>query len=148
MTRPKLGVLARRKLSAARAAIEEDMRVVALQPKSKAPDTRFCPKGADSAVQDIGVVREWLPMVEWQGECELGPEDFLKSSEKVGRPDTELKAAIDFLRSALSDGPRRIKDVMREAEKRSHSSRTIRRAAKMIGVIKVGQKWKLANTPL
>lgn len=60
MTRPKLGVLAKRKLSAARAAIEEDMRVVALQPKSKAPDTRYCPKGADSAVQDIGVVREWL----------------------------------------------------------------------------------------
>jgi len=60
MTRPKLGVLAKHKLSAARAAIEEDMRIVALQPKSKAPDTRYCPKGADSAVRDIGVVREWL----------------------------------------------------------------------------------------
>jgi hypothetical protein len=92
--------------------------------------------------------RRIVPMVEWQGECELGPEDFLKSSDKVGRPDTELKAAIDFLQSALCDGPRRIKDVIGDGEKRSYSPRTVRRASKVIGVIKIGQKWKLANTPL
>lgn len=89
--------------------------------------------------------RKQVPMVEWQGECELGPEDFLKSTEKVGRPDTELKAAVDYLQSALSDGPSRIRDVIADGEKRAHSARTVRRAAKSLGVIKVGQKWKLAN---
>lgn len=86
-----------------------------------------------------------IPRVEWQGECELGPEDFLKSSEKVGRPDTEVKSAVEFLETALAKGERRIKDVIAEGEKRSHSARTIRRAAKTLGVLKVGQRWKLAN---
>lgn len=60
MTRPKLNSLAKRKLSVAKAAINEGMRIVALQPRSKAPDTRFCVKGADSAVDDIKLVRRWL----------------------------------------------------------------------------------------
>ena len=89
-----------------------------------------------------------VPVVEWQGECELGPEDFLKSTEKVGRPNAELNAAIDFLQSALSDGERRIKQVISDGEKRSHSARTIRRAAMSIGVVKIGQKWKLAKNIL
>lgn len=86
-----------------------------------------------------------IPKVEWQGECELGPEDFLKSSEKVGRPDTEIKAAIEFLETALAKGERRIAEVIADGEKRSHSARTVRRAAKSLGVIKLGQRWKLAN---
>lgn len=97
--------------------------------------------GGDSA-------RKQVPLVEWQGECELGPEDFLKSTEKAGRPDNELKAAVDYLQSALSGGPRRIKDIIADGEKRAHSPRTVRRAAKSLGVIKFGQKWKLANTIL
>ncbi|MBN9787503.1 DNA primase [Pseudonocardia sp. TMWB2A] len=86
-----------------------------------------------------------IPRVAWQGECELGPEDFLKSSEKVGRPDTEVKAAVEFLETALAKGERRIKDVIADGEKRSHSARTVRRAAKQLGVVKTGQSWKLAN---
>lgn len=97
------------------------------------------------ALVDGGRGKRIIPRVAWQGECELGPEDFLKSSEKVGRPDTEVKAAAEFLETALAKGERRIKDVIADGEKRSHSARTVRRAAKLLGVIKVGQRWKLAN---
>jgi hypothetical protein len=60
MSRPELTALAKRKLAVARSAIKAGMRVVALQPRSKVPDTRFCAKGADSAAADASVVREWL----------------------------------------------------------------------------------------
>jgi hypothetical protein len=59
-----------------------------------------------------------------------------------------LKTAIDFLQSALRDGPQRIKQIIANGEKRAHSARTIRRAAKSLGIIKDGQKWKLANNTL
>src|SRR6185312_3150083 len=60
MSRPELTSLAKRKLAVARSAIKAGMRVVALRPRSKVPDTRFCAKGADSAVADPSAVSEWL----------------------------------------------------------------------------------------
>jgi len=60
MTRRELTAHAKRKLSVARNAIRAGMGVVALQPKSKVPDVRFCAKGADSAVHNTASVRAWL----------------------------------------------------------------------------------------
>ncbi len=60
MSKIKLTPLAKRKLGAAKAALNASMRVLALQPRSKAPDIRFCTNGADSATDDPMVVKEWL----------------------------------------------------------------------------------------
>ena len=43
MSKIKLTPLAKRKLGAAKAALNASMRVLALQPRSKAPDSAFVP---------------------------------------------------------------------------------------------------------
>jgi len=45
MSKIELTPLAKRKFGAAQAALKVSMRVVALQPRSKVPDTRFCTSG-------------------------------------------------------------------------------------------------------
>jgi hypothetical protein len=58
--RDELNPRAKRKLEVARAAISAGMGVVAIEPTSKAPDTRFSPHGSKSATGDVAKVRSWL----------------------------------------------------------------------------------------
>ncbi|MBX3564838.1 MAG: AAA family ATPase [Sphingomonas sp.] len=89
-----------------------------------------------------------VPKLVWRGESDLTAEDLAHKSNKVGRPNDASQEAQEFLRRALRTGERRIKDVVRDAERRSISDRTLRKAARTIGVVKKGQTWKLAETPL
>lgn len=58
--RDRLTPRAKRKLDVARAVIKTGMCVIAIAPKSKAPDTRFSPHGSKSATNDVTEVRSWL----------------------------------------------------------------------------------------
>lgn len=49
-----------RKLRIAKRMMFNDIGVIALKSRSKAPDPRFCPKGSHNATTDLEVVSEWL----------------------------------------------------------------------------------------
>ncbi|MGP1354637.1 MAG: AAA family ATPase [Parasphingopyxis sp.] len=89
-----------------------------------------------------------VPKLKWLGEVDIRPEDLAPRSGEAGRPDDARKAAITFLRQMLANGPRPVKDVLAAGEKRSFSERTLRRAAKDIGVVKEDGCWKIAKTDL
>jgi hypothetical protein len=86
-----------------------------------------------------------VPKVKWRGTCELGPEDFARAAGKPGRPDNLIQGAMDFLERALAGGPRSIKAVLSDGEKRGHTGRTLRRASERLEVVREGQSWKLAK---
>ena len=58
--RERLLARAKSKASAARSAIDAGMGVIAIEPTSKRPDTRFSPHGSKSATKSMGDVRSWL----------------------------------------------------------------------------------------
>lgn len=93
-------------------------------------------------------VKKIVPKVEWMGECDLGPDDFLKSVAKAGRPNTEFQDAKLFLQRCLSNGPVKVKNIRSQGESRSLSYSTLKRARDEMGIEKEGQKWKLAKTSL
>jgi hypothetical protein len=86
-----------------------------------------------------------VPKLVWKGETDLTADDLARQAAKPGRPDTASQDAAAFLRKALAAGPRLIKDVVREAERRSISYRTLRKVRSIVGVVKQGRKWKLAE---
>lgn len=65
-----------------------------------------------------------------------------------GRPDDAMQQAITFLQQTLATGAKPIKQVLSEGERRSHAERTLRRAAKKVGVQKEGKNWKIAKKSL
>lgn len=89
-----------------------------------------------------------VPRLIWKGETELTAEDLARQPGKPGRPDTASSDATAFLRQALASGPRPIRDVVRDADRRSISYRTLRKVRHAIGVVKEGRNWKLAETGL
>ena len=94
-----------------------------------------------------GATDSEVPELIWGGATDLTAEDLARKANKVGRPDEASQEAEIFLKRALAGGvARRIKDIMRDAEKRSISDRTLRKAARKMGIIKKGQTWKLAET--
>lgn len=105
-------------------------------------------RGASLAyeLQDGDFRQGKVPKLKWLGEVDIRPEDLTPKAGEAGRPDDARKSAIDFLRQYLAGGPRPVKDVLAAGEKRSFSERTLRRAAKDIGVFKEGGCWKLPKT--
>lgn len=89
-----------------------------------------------------------VPRLIWKGETDLTAEDLARQPGKLGRPDTASSDATAFLRQALASGPRPIRDVVRDADRRSISYRTLRKVRHAIGVVKEGRNWKLAETGL
>jgi hypothetical protein len=87
-----------------------------------------------------------VPKLVWKGETELTAEDLARQPGRPGRPDTASQDAAAFLRNALASGPRPIKDVVRDAERRAIAYRTLRKVRRDIGVVKDGRSWKLAET--
>lgn len=51
---------AQRMADVARQAIKAGMKVLATAPRSKIPDTRFCPNGSKDATSSLAIVRTWL----------------------------------------------------------------------------------------
>lgn len=88
-----------------------------------------------------------VPKLVWRGESDLTAEDLVSKPNSPGRPDDASKDAEVFLLRALANGPRRIKDIVRDAERRSIAYRTLRTVRQKMGVIKEGQTWKMAETP-
>jgi len=88
-----------------------------------------------------------VPRVSWRGQSDLQPDDFARQAGKPGRPDTQITGAKEHLQRALAAGPAPIKTVLAMGEKRAFSERTLRRAARELGVIREGRNWKLAETP-
>lgn len=89
-----------------------------------------------------------VPKLVWRGESELTAEDLASKPNNPGRPDDASKEAELFLQRMLADGPKRIKDIVQAAERRSIAYRTLRTVRQKMGIIKQGQKWKLAETSL
>lgn len=89
-----------------------------------------------------------VPKLKWLGEVNIQPEDLAPKAGEVGRPNDARQAAITFLRQYLTGVPKPVKEVLAAGEKRSFSERTLRRAAKDIGVVKEGRNWKIAKKSL
>ncbi|WP_430428738.1 AAA family ATPase [Parasphingorhabdus sp.] len=89
-----------------------------------------------------------VPKLKWLGEVEIRPEDLAAAPGQAGRPNEARQAAVTFLQQTLAHGPKPVKQVLAMGEKRSHSERTLRRAAKDIGVAKEGGCWKIAKNNL
>lgn len=92
--------------------------------------------------------RAKVPRLKWLGEVDLRPEDLEPRPGQAGRPDDAKQAAKSFLQQCLADGARPIKEVLAAGEPRSFSERTLRRAAKDLGLEKEGKCWKIAKTSL
>jgi len=107
-------------------------------------------RGATQLYELTGANREKgrVPKLTWRGESDLGPDDFTRQPGKPGRPSEEIGEAKEYLRRALADRVRPIKEVVADAEKRAISARTLRRASSELGVQRIGQSWKLAKTSL
>jgi hypothetical protein len=60
-----------------------------------------------------------------------------------GRPDDSSKEAELFLRQTLAGGPKPIKLVVEDGEKRGFADRTLRRVVKAMGIEKIGRTWQL-----
>jgi hypothetical protein len=89
-----------------------------------------------------------VPKLKWLGEVDIRPEDLEPKAGQAGRPDDARQQAITYVRQALAGGPKPVKQVLADGEKRSFSERTLRRAAKDIGVEKEGKNWKIAKKSL
>jgi hypothetical protein len=105
-------------------------------------------RGASLAYELIGgdYNRGQVPRLKWLGEVNVRPEDLEPRPGQAGRPDDARQAAKSFLQQYLADGPRPIKDVLTAGERRSFSERTVRRAAKDLGLLKEGKCWRIAKT--
>ncbi|MEM1134012.1 MAG: AAA family ATPase [Pseudomonadota bacterium] len=89
-----------------------------------------------------------VPKLKWLGEVDIQPEDLAPTAGQAGRPDDARKSAMTFLKQYLAGGPKPVSVVLLAGEKRSFSERTLRRAAKDIGVVKEGRNWKIAKKSL
>lgn len=69
--------------------------------------------------------------VKWDGFSELGKDDLLTQPRSEARNEAKR-----FLRSVLREGPVRVQSIQSEAAENGISERTLRRAAKEIGVVK------------
>lgn len=84
-----------------------------------------------------------MPRVKWGGTTELTANDLVSKKGAPGRPDDTSQEAQLFLRQSLADGPKPISQVVEGGEKRGFADRTLRRAAKAMGIEKIGRTWKL-----
>lgn len=89
-----------------------------------------------------------VPKLKWLGEVDIRPEDLAAAPGQAGRPNDARQEAITFLQQTLAHSPKPVRQVLAEGEKRSHSERTLRRAAKDIGLVKEGRCWKIAKNDL
>jgi hypothetical protein len=89
-----------------------------------------------------------VPKLVWRGTTELTANDLGRKPNPPGRPASEGVDAEQFLRRALANGARPVKDVIAEGERRSINPSTLRKIARKIGVDKGKRLWKLAETPL
>ncbi len=69
--------------------------------------------------------------VKWDRLTDLTKDDLLNT-----KPAKAKQKAMDFLRDFLADGPKPVKKIEIEAEKSLISDRTLRRAAKELGIVK------------
>lgn len=107
-------------------------------------------RGPSLAYELIGgdFQRGQVPRLKWLGEVDIRPEDLEPRPGHVGRPDDARQAAKAFLQQFLADGVRPIKEVLAAGERRGITERTLRRAAKDLGLQKDGKCWKIAKTSL
>lgn len=95
-----------------------------------------------------GETEKGVPKLVWGGTTELTADELVPKPNKVGRPADVSPDAEKFLKRALAAGARPVRDVIRDAERRSINSSTLRKVARNMGVIKKKRTWKLAETPL
>lgn len=107
-------------------------------------------RGASLAYELIGgdYAKGQVPKLKWRGEVDIRPEDLEPKAGQAGRPDDARQQAIAFLQQLLAEGPKAVKQVLATGDKRSFSERTLRRAAKDLGVEKQGKNWKIAKKSL
>lgn len=107
-------------------------------------------RGASLAYELVGgdYNRGQVPRLKWLGEVDVRPEDLEPRPGTAGRPDDARQGAKAFLQQYLADSARPIKEVLAAGERRSYSERTLRRAAKDLGLVKEGKCWKIAKTSL
>jgi AAA domain len=88
-----------------------------------------------------------ISRVEWLGECDLKPDDLVRSVSAEKRASERLLTAQDFLETALEAGPKTWEELVREAEAEGISEITLRRARSEKGLERVGHarhvKWQL-----
>jgi hypothetical protein len=74
-----------------------------------------------------------IAAIEWLGPCDLAADDLLRQPD--GRSDPyALREAMDFLRTALADGPLPSKALQEQAEEASISESTLKRAKSKLDV--------------
>lgn len=89
-----------------------------------------------------------IPRLKWLGQSSLTVEDL--TSNQSGAEQRPRANAIDFLRNALRDGPRKASDLQAEAEEQGISPRTLARARKKLNIKSKQQRrvwyWSLSDT--
>ena len=74
------------------------------------------------------------PVVEWEPDpVAVGADELLAPAVRDQAP-TETDEAVEFLRDALRDGPRKAKDVTREAREAGIGDKALRRARERMGI--------------
>jgi hypothetical protein len=85
----------------------------------------------------------------WGGQCELGANDIL--SHPAPQQGKATAAAVSFLEKILAVGPVPVKEVFRQAQTADIAEKTVRRAAKKMGIKKAkagfggGWTWALPS---
>jgi RecA-family ATPase len=112
--------LARAVLVVGRDPDDESKRVLAMVKSNygvEPPSWRYALRGPGAISQ-----------VEWLGECDLKPDDLVRSVSAEKRASERLLAAQDFLETALEGGPKSWEELVKEAEAEGISEITLRRA--------------------
>ncbi|WP_156254727.1 AAA family ATPase [Sandarakinorhabdus oryzae] len=95
-----------------------------------------------------GETKTRVPRLVWCGTTDLTANDLGRKPNPPGRPASEGVDAEQFLKRALANGARPVKDVIAEGDRRSINPSTLRKVARRMGVEKRRRHWKLAETPL
>jgi len=84
---------------------------------------------------DPGEPNAWQSSgIDWVGTCNLDADELVADSEQ--KPDSVLQKVQGFIQEALAAGPMKAKEVIELGTKKGHSSVTLQRASKALGVIK------------
>lgn len=81
------------------------------------------------------------PRIEWRGRCDITADDLCAMPDPDASPGA-LADAKEFLCEFLSDGEKATKDVYQAAQEQKVSERTLRRAARDLGIAR-GKVWAL-----
>jgi putative DNA primase/helicase len=83
------------------------------------------------------------PYIEFEGETQLDT-GVLMAGRMVGRPDSQMQTAKEWLAEFLADGSQTTADIESFGKKAGHSFRTLERAKEELGAYaaKIGRRWE------